>query len=353
MTLRDLRDRIDRLDAQILRLLNARAQRVKAIGQMKTKQGHSIFVPQREQDVLARLIQRNHGPLPREAVAEIFREVVHACRDLQRHLHIAYFGPEATFTHMAARRQFGSRATLFPCRSIADVFDEVEAGRSDYGVVPIENSTEGVVNHTLDMFIEVDLKICAELELPVSHSLLSRAASLKTLRRLASHPQALAQCRGWLEATLPAVKIVEAASTAEAAKLAASDPRAGAIASTLAAELYGLRILAQRIEDSHNNLTRFLVIGRESPARSGRDKSSILFSIKDRVGALHDMLVPFQRHRINLTKIESRPSRRKPWEYVFFVDFLGHVAERRVQAALRELEPSCLSLKVLGSYPLS
>lgn len=353
MTLRDLRRRIDRLDTQILRVLNARAQTVKAIGRMKAARGASVFVPHREQGLLARLIQQNHGPLPREAVSAIFREVLNSCRDLQRQLQIAYFGPEATFTHMAARKQFGSQATLFPCRSITDVFDEVEAGRSDYGVVPIENSTEGVVNHTLDMFLDADLKICAELELPVSHALLAQAAPLAPLRCLASHPQALAQCRRWVEANLPEVKLVEAASTAEAAKLAAADRRTGAIASALAAELYGLRILAQRIEDSHNNLTRFLVIGRESPVRSGRDKTSILFSIKDRVGALHDMLVPFQRHRINLTKIESRPTRRKPWEYVFFVDFLGHVAERRVQTALDELEPSCLFFKVLGSYPLS
>jgi chorismate mutase/prephenate dehydratase len=257
---------------------------------------------------------------------------------------------------MAALRCFGPQAQLFPVRSIADVFAEVEKGRADFGVVPIENSTEGIVNHTLDMFIESSLSICAELELPIWHCLLGRGADSKkrgAARTLFSHYQALAQCRQWIEANLPGVRIVESASTAEAARLASQTPHALAIASELAADLYGLDVLEFRIEDAANNFTRFLVVGTTEPARTGRDKTSILFSIKDRVGALHDILVPFKKYDLNMTKIESRPTRQRAWEYIFFVDFGGHRSETRTQKALQLLERSCTFLKILGSYPRS
>jgi chorismate mutase/prephenate dehydratase len=245
---------------------------------------------------------------------------------------------------------------LVSCHSIADVFTEVEKCRADYGVVPIENSTEGVVNHTLDMFIESWLSICAELELPIHHYLLGQARTYRGgsgLRTVYSKDQALAQCRQWLELHLPQVRLVETASTTEAALLVRRRPHAAAIASHLAADLYGLDVLAPRIEDGSNNYTRFLVVGTTQTPATGRDKTSIMFSIKDRVGALYDMLTPFKQYRLNMTKIESRPTRQRAWEYIFFVDFVGHRSEKHVQKALAMLERSCVFLKILGSYPRS
>lgn len=352
--LKRLRSQIDRLDQTLLELLNQRGRLVQEIGALKEKNGQAVFAPGRERDLLAGLRSKNLGPLSPEAIESVFREVVHACRNLQKQFQVAYFGPEGTFTHQAALRRFGRGARLRPARTIPDVFAEVEKGRADYGVVPIENSTEGVVNHTLDMFVESPLSICAELELPIWHYLLGRADRYRQgrgVKTLFSHYQALAQCRQWLESRWPHVRVVETSSTAEAARLASQTPGAVAIASRLAAELYGLDILASRIEDAKNNFTRFFVIGTAEPPPTGRDKTSIMFSIKDRVGALYEMLVPFRKYKLNLTKIESRPTRQKVWEYIFFVDFEGHRSEKRVQKAVRLLERSCIFLKVLGSYP--
>lgn len=355
-SLNSLRSRIDKIDRSLLQLLAQRGQLVQHVGAIKAAEGQSIFAPERERDLLAHLRKRNPGPLPNDAVESIFREVVHACRNLQRELRIAYFGPEATFTHQAALRSFGRGAQYLPVRTIADVFAEVDKGNADYGVVPIENSTEGIVNHTLDMFIDSPLSICAELELPIWHYLLGNAKKREggaKAKILYSHYQALAQCRQWIETHLPETRIVEASSTAEAARMASRSPDAVAIASRLAAEIYGLDILASRIEDTTNNFTRFLVVGSTQPARTGRDKTSIMFSVRDKVGALYGMLVPFRRHGLNLTKIESRPTRQRAWEYIFFVDFLGHRLETHAQKALALLEKSCVFLKVLGSYPRS
>jgi chorismate mutase/prephenate dehydratase len=350
-SLKKLRTRIDRLDQSLLALLNQRGELVQAIGSLKAKNGASVFAPGREREVLHGLQEKNRGPLTDDAIESVFREIVHACRSLQKELSVAYFGPEATFTHQAALRSFGRRAKLVPCRSIPDVFSDVEKGRADYGVVPIENSTEGVVNHTLDMFMESELSICAELELPIQHCLLGKASKLSSARTLISFPQALAQCRHWIETHLPEARVVEASSTAEAARLAAKTAGSVAIASRLAADLYGLHVLAAGIEDASHNFTRFLVIGSVCPEPTGRDKTSIMFSIKDRVGALYEMLLPFKKFRLNLTKIESRPTRQRAWEYIFFVDFLGHRSEKRVLRALALLERSCAFLKILGSYP--
>jgi chorismate mutase / prephenate dehydratase len=248
-------------------------------------------------------------------------------------------------------KQFGRAADYRPGKSIADVFDDVEKARADYGVVPIENSTEGVVNHTLDMFLESDLVICAEREDAISHYLLASQESLKKVKAVYSHPQALAQCRRWLETHLRTVPVHEAASTADAAAHAALDVSAAAIASPLAAEIYNLKTLASRIEDSRHNMTRFLVIGKKTASPSGRDKTSLLLSIKDRVGALHDLLMVFQTEKINLTKIESRPTKKKAWEYVFFIDAEGHISDDPVRRALDKLKEHCVFLKVLGSYP--
>lgn len=353
-SLKKIRSKIDKVDASLLKLLNQRGSLARDVATLKQKSGGSIFVPGRERNVLENLKKQNKGPLSSDAVEGVFREVVHACRGLEKQLQVAYFGPAATYTHQAALRSFGRRAELIPVRTIGDVFAEVEKGRADYGVVPVENSTEGVVNHTLDMFAESTVSICAELELPIWHFLLGnvrKGRGLKGVKTLFAHYQALAQTRGWVENHLPNVRVVEATSTAESARLASKTPNSAAVASRLAAEVYGLEVLASRIEDVSSNFTRFLVIGTSESQSTGRDKTSIMLSIKDKVGALYDMLLPFKRYKANMTKIESRPTRQRPWEYLFYVDFLGHRSDKKVQKLLQELEHSCVFLKVLGSYP--
>ena len=352
--LQNLRMRIDRLDRALLRLLNERGGLVQSIGALKQKNGQPVFAPGREQDLLRRLKRENRGPLSGEAIDHVFREVVHACRNLQKKMTVAYFGPEASFTHAAALKSFGRSARYVPARTISEVFAEVDKSRADFGVVPIENSTGGGVYHTLDMFIESSLSICAELELPVHHYLLGRSTKgFDGIKTLYSHYQALAQCRDWVDSHLPQARVVESTSTAEAARQASRTARSAAIASRLAAEQYGLNVLASRIEDAAQNFTRFLVIGRAEPQPTGRDKTSIMFSIKDREGALFDTLLPFKKYKLNMTKIESRPTRQRAWEYIFFLDFLGHRLEPRVQKALRMLDHSCVFMKILGSYPRS
>lgn len=348
-----IRKEIDSLDRKILQLLNQRGKKVLLIGSIKKHNSADFYVPERERIVLNKITRSNKGPLPADAVKEIFSEILNVCRSLQTRLRIAYLGPEATFTHLAAIKNFGQAAHFISSKSIADVFEEVEKGQADYGVVPIENSTEGVINHTLDMFVESELKICAEILLEVSHCLLSRDENLKNIKIVYSKDQALAQCRHWLEDNLTWAEKREVASTSEAARLASKTPHTAAIASSIAAQIYGLNILATKLEDKINNYTRFLVISKKLPGRTGKDKTSILFSVKDRIGALHDMLVPFKKYNLNLTKIESRPSKRKAWEYIFFVDFLGHISEKKVKLALAELSKICLFVKILGSYPRS
>jgi len=355
MSLKKLRRQIDRVDEALLKLLNDRGHLVEAVGRLKEKNKQGIFVPSREQILLQRLKSLNRGPMTSQAIQDVFNEILHACRSLQKKLKISYFGPEATFTHQAALKSFGPQTDMVPVSSIADVFAEVEKGRADYGVVPIENSTEGIVNHTLDMFVDSNLSICAEMELPIWHYLLGHSGEYKKgkIRTLYSHYQALAQCRQWIEAHLPGVRVVESASTSDAAKLARQNPRSAAIASKVAADLYELDILESRIEDSTQNFTRFLVIGTAIPHPTGSDKTSIMFSVKAGVCELHDILIPFKQARLNMTKIESRPTRQRAWEYLFFVDFLGHRSEARVKKALQLLERSCAFLKILGSYPHS
>jgi chorismate mutase/prephenate dehydratase len=326
---------------------------VQKIGAEKARRKEEVYASNREQQILERLAQNNKGPMPAEAIEEIFRAVINNCRLLQKPLAIAYFGPEATFTHQAALKQFGRAADYNPMKTIADVFDEVEKGRADYGVVPIENSTEGMVNHTLDMFMESDLVICAEREDPINQCLLAAQDSLKKIKTVSSYGNALGQCRRWLDGHLRGVPVHEAASTADAAAQAALRPEVAAIASPLAAEIYHLKVLAANIQDARDNRTRFLIVGRRQPAGSGtgRDKTSLLLSVKDRVGALHDLLSVFKSAKINLTKIESRPTKKKAWEYVFFIDLQGHASEPHVRDALEKLKEHCILLKVLGSYP--
>lgn len=353
MDLKSLREKIDKIDNEILTLLNQRTRAVREIAKLKAKAKQEFYAPHREKKIVERLLKKNKGPLPSEALRGIFQEILNASRSIQKKLRVVYLGPEATFTHLAAVKNFGKYAIFTPAKSIADVFSEVEKGRSDYGVVPIENSTEGVINHTLDMFVSSELKICSELLLEISHNLLSKASGLREIKRIYSHPQAIAQSRNWIEDNLPNAELVETSSTAKAAEMAEKDHEGGAIASRLAASLYDLKIIAERIEDNVQNFTRFMVIGKSFPAKSGQDKTSILFSVKDKVGALHDMLTPFRENNINLTKIESRPTKLRAWEYIFFVDFVGHVEDENVKRALRQLERECLLLKILGSYPRS
>jgi chorismate mutase/prephenate dehydratase len=346
-----LRRKIDQIDSKILTLLSERADLVVEVGQEKAKAKMDLHVPQREEEIFGRLIRENKGRFPRHAIRPVFREIISACRSLEGPLKLAYLGPEGTFTHLACARRFGVSADFVPVRTIGNVFAEVEKGNVEYGVVPIENSSEGVVSHTLDMFVESDLRICGEILLEVSHSLLSKSGDLRKVKKIYSHPHAFAQSRKWLEVNLPHIPLFEASSTAAAAKLAAKDHAAAAIASELAASLYNLKVISRRIEDTPHNFTRFLIIGQKTPAPSQRDKTSLMFSIKDRVGALYRILEPFAKNQINLTKIESRPSKTKAWEYIFYLDIEGNVADEPVKAALSLLQEECLFLKVLGSYP--
>jgi len=347
------RKEIDRLDDEILRLLNERSKSVIEIGRLKKQSDNeaNLHTPRREAEIVDRLMTRNTGPFPNEAIRSVYREIMSASLSLEGPQRVAYLGPRATFTHLACIQKFGNSAQYLPVNSIKDVFNEVERGRANFGVVPIENSTEGVVNHTLDMFIDSNLLIYGEVPQEVSHHLLSKTGRLEDIKKIYSHPHAIAQCRNWLESNLPHMPVSEVPSTARAAELCADDPSTAAIASELAGQLYGLKVLKARIEDNLNNVTRFLVLSQKPPERTGKDKTSIMLSVKDKVGALYDLLRPFASHGINLTKIESRPSRRKAWEYIFFVDVEGHVEEDRVKKALEEIKSRCLFLKILGSYP--
>ena len=344
---------IDRIDDEILRLLNERTGHVIEIGKLKQqsdKRAH-LHTPRREAEILDRLTRQNAGPFPNDAIRSVYREIMSASLSLEGPQKVAYLGPQATFTHLACIQKFGSSAQYISVNSISDVFNEVERGRAQFGVVPIENSTEGVVNHTLDMFVDSNLMIYGEIQQEVSHHLLSKRERIEEIKKIYSHPHAIAQCRQWLETNLPSVPVVEVASTARAAEMCASDPYAAAIASELAAQIYDLKVLKSRIEDNVNNFTRFLILSKTPPERTGKDKTSVMLSVKDKVGALYELLRPFASHGLNMTKIESRPSRRKAWEYIFFVDVEGHMDEERVKKALEEIKSRCLFMKILGSYP--
>ncbi|HET8577321.1 MAG TPA: prephenate dehydratase [Methylomirabilota bacterium] len=351
MNLDDWRSRINNLDEQILNLLNQRGSAALQIGELKRQKDLPYFVPEREAQILERLVALNSGPLSAEAVRAIWREILSASLALEHPLPVAYFGPPGTNTHAAAMRRFGSSIRFVAVRSIAEVFDEVERGRAAFGVVPVENSTEGAVNVTLDRLIDAEVYITGEVTLDITHYLLSRATDLGEIKVVCSHPQALAQCRQWLNANLPDVKPEEVSSTSAAAERARDDATVAAIASELAARMYDVPVLRPRIEDNPSNSTRFLVIGRQPAPPTGRDKTSILFSMKNEPGVLYSILQPFAARRLNLTKIESRPTKRRPWEYVNFVDFEGHRDTEDVRAVLGEVKERCQFLKILGSYP--
>jgi len=353
MELAKLRKQIDKIDKQIIEILNKRAEFSLDIGNIKRKGKLSVYSPDRESDVYKKVVGRNKGPLPQEAIQAIYREIMSATLSLEGPMRVAYLGPVATFTHLASIKKFGSSVKYLPAGSIGEVFSNVEKGRADYGVVPIENSIEGAVSHTLDMFIDSDLKICSEVSLEISHYLMGRYTKRSPrILKVYSNPQVFGQCRIWLEANLPKAELVEVSSTARAAELAQKEPNSACIASKLAADCYGLEIYEKSIEDYSYNVTRFLVIGKTEPNPTKNDKTSILFSLKDKVGALHDILVPFKKNRINMTKIESRPSKKKAWDYYFYVDLKGHHRDAAVRKALKELDKNAKFLKILGSYPM-
>lgn len=350
MSLQEHRQAIDRLDKKIVALLNERTRHVLEIGAIKIQAGEEIYAPHRELAVLERVCKTNEGPITNESLRAIYREVMSSALSLEKTMTIAYFGPEATFTHQAAIRRFGSSLNYTPHKTISDVFTEVAKGRADYGVVPIENSTEGVVTHTLDMFVDSGLKIVAQIVLPIQQCLIA-TGPVERIKKVYSHPQAIAQCRLYIQTHLQQVEVVETSSTTRAAELAAAEKTAGAIASALAAERYSLKILEKDIQDSSSNATRFFVLGRVCSAPTGRDRTSLMLSIAHKIGALHKALSIFSKHKLNMTRIESRPNKRKAWEYFFFVDCDGHYQDKKLSKALVELQKVCNFVKILGSYP--
>ncbi|MDH5444540.1 MAG: prephenate dehydratase [Gammaproteobacteria bacterium] len=352
--LSNLRDKIDELDRQIQELISERAAVAEQVAKSKQQSegANALFYrPEREADVLRRVKERNTGPLSDDEIARLFREIMSACLALEQPLKIAYLGPEGTFTQAASLKHFGHSVNTLPLTTIADVFTEVEAETASYGVVPIENSTEGVVNHTLDEFIKSELHVCGEVELRIHQCLMGKDTSIDKIEKIYSHRQSLGQCRHWLDTHLANVERIEVSSNAEAAKMAAKDKSAAAIAGEMAAELYGLDILSRNIEDETNNTTRFLIIGKRATPPSGDDKTSLLVTADNKPGALYRMLEPLARNGISMTRIESRPSRQGMWNYVFFVDVEGHKSEPDINKALKELSETAGMVKVLGSYP--
>ena len=349
-----IRARIDSLDEKVVRLLNTRLKCAREIGELKRGAKTRIYVAEREADVLRRVQASNSGPLKPAALQAIYREIMSAALALEKPLCIAYLGPEATNTHQAALRKFGSSVDYRPIPTIADIFTAVEKGEADYGVVPVENSTEGSVRDSLDLFVETPLKIVAEIHQEIEHTLLSHEPMAK-IRKVYSKDQALAQCRRWLQRQLPHAQLVDVDSTALGVQIAAKEKGAAAIAPRLAGERYGVPVVATHIQDLKNNTSRFVFLGREASgsAGSGHDKTSLLVSLHHEPGALLHALQPFNRRKLNLTRIESRPSRLRPWDYIFFLDVTGHYEDPAMQAALKELSKKCPLVKWLGSYPVA
>lgn len=351
--LESVRARIDAIDDDLLRLINERARAAQEVARIKREAGEDgdFYRPVREMEVLNRIRTANPGPLADEDVIRLFRELMSACLALQQPLQVAFLGPQGTFTQEAALKHFGYGMRSLPLESVDAVFREVESGNADYGVVPVENSTEGVVTHTLDCFMVSPLQIVGEVELPIRHSLASKEAGLGGIRQVFSHQQGLAQCRVWLDTNLPRAQRIPVSSTAEAARLAADAPHAAAVAGDAAVQHYGLSVLHSNIQDGAANTTRFLVLGSQSPPPTGQDKTSIVVSRADKPGGLATLLAPLARYGLNMSRIESRPSRQGMWQYVFFIDILGHVADPTLRRALDEMQQLASLLKILGSYP--
>ncbi|HEY7638566.1 MAG TPA: prephenate dehydratase [Steroidobacteraceae bacterium] len=351
-----IRDSIDDIDRRIHELLNERAKFAQQVGKSKRSAGLStadFYKPEREAQVLRQALERNQGPLRNEEIARLFREIMSACLAQQEPLKVAFLGPEGTFSQQAVLKHFGHSVRALPLTSIGEVFEEVQAGHADFGIVPIENSTEGTVNNTLDMFLTSPLKICGEVELRIHQHVMGRMHGLEKIVRVCSHQQSLAQCRQWLDEYLPNAERVPVSSNAEAARRARDEDGTAAIAGQAAAEVYGLNVIVPEIEDAPDNTTRFLVIGRKLFSASGNDKTTLLVSAGDTQspGALHRLLGPLAQHGISMTRIESRPSRRRKWDYVFFIDVVGHADQHPLSTALAELKEQTSLFRVLGSYP--
>ena len=359
ITLDDLRQQIDAIDCKIHEQLNQRAKLAQQVAEVKLRDTPeesngevSFYRPEREAQVLRRVKERNQGPLADDTVAHIFREIMSACLALEKPLSVAYLGPEGTFTHSAAIKHFGHAVVAKPVDSIDQVFCQVESGEVIYGIVPVENSTEGMVNHTLDNFIKSNVQICGEVELLINlHLLVNADATRESIKKICAHQQALAQSRNWLDNNWPNIEREAVSSNAKAARLAAEDSSIAAIAGEMASELYGLSRIAENVQDLSSNTTRFLIIGREYVQPSGEDKTSIIVSTRNKPGALYHLLEPFEREGVMLTRIDTRPSRTENWAYLFFMEFEGHQEDEQIKKILAELEEQSLMLKVLGSYP--
>jgi chorismate mutase / prephenate dehydratase len=349
-SLEKLREQINKIDNQLVALLNRRASVVVEIGKLKSKTGKPIYAPDREKEVFTRIARANKGPLSNKCLIAIWRELMSGSFVLEKSLRIGYLGPAGSFSHTAAMLKFGQSVEYEPLTDIRSIFEEVSKGHCDLGLVPIENTTGGGVIETLDALIDSDVKICAEVLMAIHHNLLANCP-LEQIEKIYSKPEIFAQCRNWLSATFKDAQTVAVASSAKAAQITASEPNAAAIGSRIAAELYGLKIVCENIEDIANNITRFLVIGREDAKPTGEDKTAILFSTAHKAGALADVLEIFKRYDINLTNIESRPSKKREWEYYFFMDFLGHRTDKKVGKGIEESRKHCLQLSVLGSFP--
>ncbi len=351
--LQGIRQKIDQLDIQIQELINQRAAAAQEGARIKLEEDKDAFFyrPDREAAILKTIQKRNQGPMGNEEMARLFREIMSACLALEQPMKIAFLGPEGTFTQAAALKHFGHSVNTVPMGSIPDIFREVESGAAHYGVVPVENSTEGVINHTLDMFISSPLFICGEVMMRIHHHLLSRESDLKAVKRVYSHQQSLAQCRLWLDRNLPHAEQITVGSNAEAARLARDEQGAAAIAGEMAAELYQLQGLARNIEDEPDNTTRFLVVGRQKALVTGEDKTTLLCATRNVAGGLNALLAPLAKHGISMSRIESRPSRQGNWDYVFFIDIEGHQDQEGIKSALDSLQGEARMLKVLGSYP--
>lgn len=351
--LKHLRDQIDAIDTQILDLLNRRARIAQEVGHVKAETNAPVFRPEREAQVLRTAAERNPGPLRADDVQTIFREVMSACRALEKRVAVAYLGPAGTFSEQAVYQQFGHAVEATPCASIDEVFRAAEAGTADFGVVPVENSTEGAINRTLDLLLQTTLLISGELSLPVHHSLMTKSGSMNDVERICAHSQALAQCQTWLNQRYPNVKRQAVASNGEAARIASDDSTVAAIAGEIAGQRYNLQVVNAHIQDDPHNRTRFAVIGRLQTAPSGKDQTSLVLSVPNKPGAVYNLLAPLARHGVSMTRFESRPARMGTWEYYFYVDVEGHAADDKVARALAELKENAAFFKLLGSYPFT
>jgi chorismate mutase/prephenate dehydratase len=351
--LKPLREQIDSIDQQILELLSQRARVAQAVGHVKAETNAPVFRPEREAQVLRSAAIRNPGPLDSADVQIIFREIMSACRALERRVTVAYLGPEGTFSEMAVYRQFGHAVIGVPCASIDEVFRAAEAGTADFGVVPVENSSEGVISRTLDLLLQTTLTISGEVSIQVHHSLMSASGTMDGVSRICAHSQSLAQCQGWLNTHYPNVERLAVSSNAEAARMARDDASLAAIANENAGQTYSLQIIQAHVQDDPHNRTRFAVIGRLNSAASGKDQTSLVLSVPNKAGAVYSLLAPLARHGVSMTRFESRPARMGTWEYYFYVDLEGHAEDHKVSAALTELKENAAFFKLLGSYPFS